>query len=203
MHATHTPSIAPAHPQSFGLCVFLQQLPSTGNHGYLCQHPWYRAANTDLKGEVAPGHLRDHWRSACNWREQIARPNLKAVMTPSAGQWHVTWGLQWLHPFFLPHHCITTFLYFSSDLMDWKMLFLSHLKCDKTSPILTGCAAVVRKAQGLLLHCEHRATLCHSAGPFQTTARFRDQNRQHSACTSCQHSREINISKVFWLGNET
>lgn len=191
------PPIAPANPQPFALHIFLPQLLSMGNGGCLCWHPWYRAASTDRKGEVALGHLRGHWPRACNWREQIGRLKPKVVMAPSAGQQHVTWRLWWLHLFFLLHHCITTFSYFSNGVMDWKMLFLSHLKHDKTSLVLTGSATAVRKARCLLLHYKHRATLCRSAGPLQTTCHFRDQNRQCCPNTSYQDSREINLSKVF------
>lgn len=78
--------------------------------------------------------------------------------------------------------------------MDYKMLFLSYLKRDKTSLVLTGCATAVRKAQGLLLRCEHRAALSHSAEPFQTAALFGHRNWQHSTSTSYQDSTGINLS---------
>lgn len=85
--------------------------------------------------EVALGHLRGQWPSTCYWREQIAVPNPKVAMAPQ-------WGVSSVLP---PHHCITTFFCVLNGLIDWKMLFLSHLKCDKKSLVVTGCATLWRK----------------------------------------------------------
>lgn len=127
--------------------------------------------------EVALGHSRGHWPSTCYWREQTAAPNLKVAMAPQ-------WGSCMLPLFFLPHHCITTFFCVLNGLIDWKMLFLSHLKCD-----VTHCDR--------LCDCCEESTgsgspLCHSAGLFQTLTCFLDRNQQHFTGTSYRDSREMN-----------
>lgn len=63
----------------------------------------------------APGHLRGHWPSAWNWKEQIARPNPKAVIAPSACILGVT-----MTPSVLPsaslYHYVPVFLKWSYGL---------------------------------------------------------------------------------------
>lgn len=83
-HATHTPSIAPAHPQPFALTFFplaaaVHWEPCLPLSVSLLQSYQYWSER-----QGAPGHLRGHWPSACNWKELIARPNPKAVIVPSA-----------------------------------------------------------------------------------------------------------------------
>lgn len=89
------------------------------NHGCLSQHPWCRADSTDLKSEVASGHLKGHWLCACKWREQIARPILKAAMASSAEQRHRNLGVT-MTPSVLPpaslYHYVLTFLRWSYGL---------------------------------------------------------------------------------------
>lgn len=172
------------HPQPFALCWFLQQLLSTGSCGCLCQHPWYEAAWTDLKGG-GPGALERPLAQCLLLQSADSNTQPEGGHGPSVGQQCVTS----VPPPTPLYHYILLFLKWSNRLKN-AFLITSEMWQDVTC------------CDRLCYSCEEStgsaSPLCHSAGLFQTLAYFLDRNQQHSTSTTYQDSRGISQSVLAW-----